>query len=100
MRVATRRRRRGTASGELALLLPVLAFILVAAVDFARVFRAYTVVTWCARDGAVYGSGSSTKSTDTTGIQTAALADASDLSPQPTVTSTTGTGTDTDGNNS
>jgi Flp pilus assembly protein TadG len=75
-------------------LLPVLLFILVAATDFARVCRVYTIVTWSARDGALYGSASTAQSTDTTGIRAAAQADAGDLSPLPTIASTTGTDTD------
>ena len=61
-------------------------------VDFARLFYHYSIVTNCARNGALYGSdplaaGESNYAT----LSAAALADASDLSPQPTVTSTTGT---------
>jgi Flp pilus assembly protein TadG len=85
--------RHGAAAAELAVLLLVLCFILVAVTDFARVFYHYQIITNCARSGALYGSQDSTHATDTTGIQSAALADASDLSPQPTVSSTTGTDT-------
>jgi hypothetical protein len=75
-----------------------MAFVLVAATDFARVCRAFTIVTACARDGALYGSQGTAYSADTSGIQTAAQADAGDLSPLPTVVSTTGTDTDSKGN--
>jgi len=81
----------------MALVMPVLAFILVATVDFARVYRIALAITWCARDGAVYGSQSLAKSSDTTGIRDAALADATDLSPQPTISSTTKSGSDSTG---
>jgi Flp pilus assembly protein TadG len=75
-------------------LLPFLAFVVVAAVDYGRISYAYQTVINSARNGGVYGSSSTSHSTDTTGIQNAALADASNLTPAPTVTSTTGTGSD------
>jgi Flp pilus assembly protein TadG len=88
--------RPAAATAELAVLLPLLAFLFVIGVDFARIYSPYVTVTDCARSGALYGSQGTTQSQDTAGIQAAALADASDLSPQPTVTSTTLT--DSDGN--
>lgn len=81
--------RPAAATVELAVLLPLLAFLFVIGVDFARVYNPYVTVTNCARNGAAYGSLGTTQSLDTTGIQAAALADAGDLSPPPTVTSTT-----------
>jgi Flp pilus assembly protein TadG len=89
MRTHVRRRRRGIATVEFAVLLPLLAFLFVIGLDFARLFYHYTTVTNCARNGAIYASGDPTKSVDTTGIQAAALADASDLAPAPTVSSKT-----------
>jgi Flp pilus assembly protein TadG len=83
--------RRGAAAAELAVLLPFLIFLFVVGVDFARVFYFSVILTNSARNGAVYGSGSPTQAADTAGIQQAALADATDLSPAPTVASTTGT---------
>jgi Flp pilus assembly protein TadG len=82
--------RRGVAATELAVLLPFLAFIFVAGVDYSRLFYHYVTITDCARNGALYGMTDSAHAQDTAGIQTAALADAANLSPQPTVTSTTG----------
>jgi len=41
---------------ELALILPVLMFILVGIVDFGRVFNAYIIITNVAREGARYGA--------------------------------------------
>jgi Flp pilus assembly protein TadG len=73
--------RRGAALVELVIVGSILAFILVASVDFARLFYAYVTITNCARGGALYGCQSETKKTDTGGIQTAALADAASLSP-------------------
>ncbi len=88
--------RRGTAAAELAILLPLLAFLFVASVDFARVYYYTLIVTFCARDGALYGCIDTAHSTDTSGIANAATADAGLLSPAPTVTSSTGT--DSNGN--
>jgi Flp pilus assembly protein TadG len=82
---------------ELAVLLPFLAFIFVVAADYSRIFYAKMTINTCARNGALYGCDNPTKAADTVGIQNAALADASNLNPSPTVTSTTGT--DSDGNN-
>jgi Flp pilus assembly protein TadG len=89
-------RRCGVACVELAVLLPLLVFLFVVAVDFARVWYQYTIMADCARNGALYGSLDPTHAADTAGIQNAALADATDISPTPTVTSTTGT--DSSGN--
>ena len=75
-------RRRGVAATELALLLPLLLFMLVGAVDFARLYYAYTTVTNAARNGAIYLSDplASTQS-PYANYQSAALADANGLNP-------------------
>jgi Flp pilus assembly protein TadG len=86
--------RRATAAVELAVLLPFLMFVFVIGVDFARVFYYTLTLTNCARNGAVYGSADPTHAADTAGIQAAALADATNLSPAPTVTSSQGTDAD------
>ena len=80
---ASCKHRRGLAAVELAVLLPFLSFILVATIDFCRVFYFSVAVSNCARNGAVYGSADQTRARDTSGIQTAAAADASfNLDPQ------------------
>ena len=82
------RRRRGASAVELALLLPVLSLLFVFAVDFARLYYHFSIVTNCARNGALYQSDPTTQSESPYANYTAAaLADASNLSPQPTVTS-------------
>jgi Flp pilus assembly protein TadG len=96
LHICTRPRRRAVACVELAVLLPLLAFLFVVTVDFARLFYQYQIMADCARNGALYGSQKPANSTDTAGIQTAALADATNISPTPTVNSTTAT--DADGN--
>jgi Flp pilus assembly protein TadG len=91
------RRRRGAAAAELALIgAPILALILVASADFARLFWYYETVTDCANNGALYGCQDAARSTDSAGIQAAALTDAAGVSPQPGVSSSTGS--DADGN--
>ena len=84
-------RRRGGAAAELALIGPALLFILVAGTDFARVFYCFVTITSCARNGALYGCQDTARSTDTTGIRTAARADAGSLSSLPGVSSSTST---------
>jgi Flp pilus assembly protein TadG len=91
-----RRCRPAVAAVELAVLLPFLAFLFVIGIDFARVFYYSVTVTNAARNGAVYGSQDAAHVADTAGIQAAALADATNLSPAPAVSSTTTT--DADGN--
>jgi Flp pilus assembly protein TadG len=88
-----RTRRLGASSVELALLMPLLGLFFLIAADFARLYYHYTIITNCARNGALYGSDpvAALESPYTT-LQAAALADASDLvNPSPTVASTNGT---------
>jgi Flp pilus assembly protein TadG len=87
-------RRKAVAAVELAVLLPFLAFIFVVTVDFSRIFYDSLILANCARNGALYGCANPTNAQDTAGIQNAALADATNLTPAPTVTSTTGTNSD------
>ncbi len=49
-----RRKRRGLAAVELAFLLPLLVFICMATIDFARVIYALVILQNCARNGALY----------------------------------------------
>jgi Flp pilus assembly protein TadG len=99
-------RPRGAAAVEFALLLPFLAFLFVIAVDWARIFYYSITVTNCARNGALYMSQQQSAKTTTSPytdsgyvnlyvnstnpVSDAALADAPNLQPAPTVTSTTG----------
>jgi Flp pilus assembly protein TadG len=84
--------RAATATVELAVLLSVLAFLFVIAVDFARVFYFSQVVENCARQGALYASDPKAPAYNRyASVQAAALADAANLTPQPTVTSSAGT---------
>jgi Flp pilus assembly protein TadG len=68
----------------------------VVAVDYSRVFYYALTLENAARAGAAYGCRDTSHSLDTSGIEAAALADASNLHPAPTVSSTRGV--DADGN--
>lgn len=88
----TRRRRRGAAAIEMALLAPTLIYLAVATVDFGRVFYATATISNCARNGAFYANDPIYSATSPySSISQAALADASNISPTPTVTSSNGT---------
>jgi hypothetical protein len=89
---ASRSGRRGATAVELALLLPILGLLLLITVDFSRLYYHYSIVTNCARNGALYGSDpTSASESPYSSLQAAALADAPNLTPQPTVSSTNGT---------
>jgi Flp pilus assembly protein TadG len=76
----------------LAILLPLLLFLFVIAIDYGRIFYFSLSVENCARSGAIYGSDPiAAAQSPYSSIQQAALAEAADLTPQPTVTSTKGT---------
>jgi Flp pilus assembly protein TadG len=79
---------------ELALVTPLLGLLLLIVVDFARLYYHYTIVTNCARNGALYASDpTAAHDSPYKTLSDATLADAPDLSPQPTVSSTSGTDT-------
>jgi Flp pilus assembly protein TadG len=91
--------RRAAAAAEIAILGSVLALVMVISIDFARLFLTYLTVTNCAYAGAMYGSQDTTHSTNTTGIQSAAVAEGASLSPalaSANVSSTTGNDANSD----
>jgi Flp pilus assembly protein TadG len=76
---------------ELALMLPLLIFLFVITVDFARVFYFSVTLTNCARAGAMYAyDPTSAVESPFASVSDAALADATNLSPQPVITSQNG----------
>src|SRR5262245_12972691 len=90
-------RRKGVAAVELAVMLPLLMFLLLMTIDWARVFYYSVTLTSAARQGALYGSDPITAAQSPYGgAEAAALAETTNLSPSPTVT--TSSGTDADGN--
>lgn len=83
--------RRGAAAVELAVLLPFLVFLMVIAVDWARVFYFSVTVNDCARNGALFLADSTgTTASPYADYKAAALA-GTNLTPAPTVTSNSGT---------
>jgi Flp pilus assembly protein TadG len=84
--------RRGVAAVEFAVLLPLLMLLFVLATDFSRVYYSAVTTTNCARNGALYASDpKAAVESPYASVSEAALADATNLSPQPTVASQTGT---------
>jgi Flp pilus assembly protein TadG len=84
-------RRRGAAVVELAVLLPLLVFLFLVAADFARVFYFSLTLTNCARAGALYASDPAIQAESPfASTEEAALADATNLTPQPTITQASG----------
>jgi Flp pilus assembly protein TadG len=77
---------RGQALVETALVFPLLMLLLLGTAELARVAYAAIEVANAARAGAAYGAQNIGTSADTTGIQTAALTDAGDLSATLTTT--------------
>jgi Flp pilus assembly protein TadG len=96
--------RRGASASELAVVLPVLLFILVIAADYARVYYNSITITSSARQGAMLLYSLSSQMNQNYPIeplpppayhyhfQEAAWADATNLNPQPTVTGVPGSG--------
>jgi Flp pilus assembly protein TadG len=72
-----RTREEGSSAIELAVILPFLVLMLVAAVDFGRGYYASIEVSSAAEAGALYGT---LNLTDTAGMQAAATLDAHDVS--------------------
>lgn len=89
-------RRKGQGIVELALLAPMLVFMLMATVDFARAYSAYIEVTNSARAGAIYGSRSTANANDAGAVQSAALADSPTIFGEAPIVSSSTT-TDTNG---
>jgi Flp pilus assembly protein TadG len=75
-----RDKRTGTATIELALLLPLLLLIALGAIDFGRVFYMSVEVANAARAGVQYGAQSTATSQDYPGMVNAAKNDAPDIS--------------------
>jgi Flp pilus assembly protein TadG len=94
-----RRVRPGTAVTELALLLPFLALMFLAALDFARVFRVTQTLQQSAYAGALYASGASepSGSGNPDDARNAACANGACLDPPLTPEEVTTTSDDTAG---
>jgi Flp pilus assembly protein TadG len=85
-------RRRGVSCVELAVLLPLLVFLFLVAVDFARVYYFSLTLTNCARAGAMYASDPAVADESPfADYEAAALADATNITPQPSISKNNGT---------
>ena len=78
--VTRRRRARGQSMVELAMALPLLILMLVAAVDMGRLLFIAITANSAARAGVQYGAQSVITASDTTGMVSAALQDGKDVS--------------------
>jgi Flp pilus assembly protein TadG len=85
-------KKHGVAVVELAVLLPLLALLFVIAVDCGRVFYFSLTLQNCARAGALYASDPHVADESPfDSVEEAALSDATNLSPAPTITTQNGT---------
>ena len=71
---ATRRGERGASLVEMAVVLPVLALLLIGAIDFGRVFYVSMALTNAARVGVQYGAQNQGTAVDLAGMRAAAIA--------------------------
>ena len=93
------RRRKGAAAVELAVLLPLLTFLFLIAVDYARIFYYSLTLENCARNGALCASNAFNYPMPYSSVAQAAIADGASLSPALTASDVTVTnGTDANGN--
>jgi Flp pilus assembly protein TadG len=103
-RKAGRSLRRGIAAVELAMLTPLLFFMFLVVWDYSRVFYYAVVMTQCSRNGARwagdpnYFNNPAVATDPYTSVTAAALADAKNITPTPTVTDPPIYGTDANGN--
>jgi Flp pilus assembly protein TadG len=95
----SRQRRKGVAAAEMAVLLPLLITLFVIALDWSRIIYYAVTVSNCARNGAIWlvDPYSGTMSPYAS-LTDAAVADAPNLSPLPTVARVPDTGYSTDAN--
>lgn len=73
------RGRKGTASIELALTLPVLALLTIGTIDFGRLFFHGIAVASASHEGAFYGSQGNREATDNAGMEGMVTSSAQDL---------------------
>ena len=89
--------RRGSVAVEMAVLLPLLMFLAVVGVDYARIFSRAIVIESASRNACYWAAQHPDKSIDTVGIQTVAMRDLTEFTSggvTPTVTSQLYDGTD------
>ena len=92
-----RSERRGSVAVEMAILLPLLMFMAVIGVDYARIFSRAIVIEAASRNACYWAAQHPDKSIDDAGIQTVAMRDLTEFTSggvTPTVAVTRYTGTD------
>jgi Flp pilus assembly protein TadG len=90
----TRPDRPGAVVVELAVILPLIVFLALVGVDFARIFSRSLILETASRNACIYAAQDPGKAADQTAIRAVALKDLTDVQPTPTVTSSTYTGAD------
>jgi Flp pilus assembly protein TadG len=98
LNVRDQKARRSAATVELAVLLPILMFLLLVAVDYARIFYYSLTIENCARNGAQFACNTSNYQMPYSSIQQAAIADGGNLNP-PLTTANVSVANGTDANN-
>jgi Flp pilus assembly protein TadG len=94
IRRTTRSWRRGSVAVELAFLLPLIVFLCVIGVDFARVFSRTAILESASRNACYWAAQDPVRATNNAGIEAVARRDLTDISPSPTVKSKVYTGAD------
>jgi Flp pilus assembly protein TadG len=87
-------RRDGAIAVELAVLLPLVMFMAVIGVDYARIFSRALILETASRNGCIYATLDSDHAADTASITAVTMRDLTDTSPTPTVIVTRYTGSD------
>src|SRR5262245_29999830 len=86
--------RNGTVSVELAVLLPLIMFLAVIGVDYARIFSRALILETASRNGVLWAADDLAHSQNDAGIIAVVNKDLTDTSPAPTITITRYTHTD------
>lgn len=81
--------RSGAIAVEFAIVLPLIMFMAIIGVDYARVFSRTLILETASRNGAWYGCQNPTNAANTAGIKAVTLRDLTDISPTPDVSSST-----------
>jgi len=87
-------RRNGAISVELAVLLPLVMFMAVIGVDYARIFSRALILETASRNGALWASEDITHAQNDAAIKAVVNKDLTDTSPTPTITITRYVGSD------
>lgn len=87
LRAHSRKHRRGVATVEFAIILPLLMFLFGIGVDWARAFYYHLTITNASRNAAIWGCDSPSRAADAAGIEAVARRDTTSLGAGVTVQS-------------